>query len=233
MGMVPQIPSRRHAYKQKVLSIYAQYNPSLGEEARVDTVLQQWRGREEELITALESKYGPAAHCLRSLAALRPLDPRKHSSSAGAVVPAAQAIRHQRRTARRATVCSCGRRDRRQRCAGRCRRVMMRLKVVCIGRGQRCGGRWKLSPSRPARGSGASFSVSPCSTNSPTYTQGSPPGSGVGFSGWNQTRPSRSRSGSTSSSIGICYPWLKAHHHLPSSCAASGISGPIAHLADH
>ena len=52
---------RRHAYKQKVLSIYAQYNPSLGEEARVDTVLQQWRGREEELITALESKYGPAA----------------------------------------------------------------------------------------------------------------------------------------------------------------------------
>jgi len=52
---------RRHAYKQKVLSIYAQYNPSLGEEARVDTVLQQQRGREEELITALESKYGPAA----------------------------------------------------------------------------------------------------------------------------------------------------------------------------
>jgi hypothetical protein len=62
-------------------------------------------GREVELITALESKYGPAApqhldtppppltrstaavapavlalHCLRSLAALRPLDPRKHSS---------------------------------------------------------------------------------------------------------------------------------------------------------
>jgi hypothetical protein len=65
---------RRHAYKQKVLSIYAQYNPSLGEESHVDTVLQQWRGREEELITALESKYGPAP----------PTNPLHSSRGAGA-----------------------------------------------------------------------------------------------------------------------------------------------------
>ena len=67
---------RRHAYKQKVLSIYAQYNPSLGEEARVDTVL----------ITALESKYGPAApqHLDTTSPPTNPLHSSRGADGAGA-----------------------------------------------------------------------------------------------------------------------------------------------------
>jgi hypothetical protein len=121
-----------------------------------------------------------ALRCLRSLAALRPLDPRKHSSSAGAVVPAACARRHP--GLRCSGIGRC-RRDRRQRCAGRCRRVMVCLKADCIDRRQRSEGRCGLSPSQPARGSarrprgaeghiaggrsGASLGVSPGSTSSP------------------------------------------------------------------
>jgi hypothetical protein len=44
------------AYKREVMAIYTKYNPSrVGD---VDIIMQQWRGKEGELVMELEKKYG-------------------------------------------------------------------------------------------------------------------------------------------------------------------------------